>query len=76
MFELFSKLLQGLSNVLPDSFVQSTLNGLDKADLALGYLNFFIPFDIALKMLLAWIPLMMLFYTFSNLRNAIFKLLN
>ena len=76
MFELFSKLIHGLSNVLPDSFVQSTLNGLDEVDLALGYLNFFIPFDVALKMLLAWIPLMMLFYTFSSLRNAIFKLLN
>lgn len=71
MIALLQILLLALYNILPDSPFQSTLDGeLYKLDF-LPFLNWFVPFDNALRITRVWLTAMAIYYIFPIVRKFI-----
>lgn len=65
MIKLLSTLLLAILNILPDSPFQTTLDGeIYKLDF-LPYLNWFVPFDNALKITQLWLIGIIAYYLYD-----------
>lgn len=71
MLALLSSVLMGIINILPNSPFQSTLDGeIYKLDF-LPYLNWFIPFDNALKLTQLWLVAIIAYYLYDTVKNIV-----
>jgi hypothetical protein len=71
MLHLLSSLLLGVVNLLPDSPFQTLLEGeLYKLDF-LPYVNWFIPFDNALRITELWLVSMIAYYLYDTVKGII-----
>ncbi|MDE6607074.1 MAG: hypothetical protein K2K54_04870 [Lachnospiraceae bacterium] len=79
IISLFINLLNIIYQHLPDSFIQNPAF-IDKeafqyfADF-LPFLNWFVPFDLALYVMVTWLPCILIYYMVSSARTIIKKLL-
>jgi hypothetical protein len=71
MVGLLSTLLLGVINILPDSPFQTTLNGEIYSLDFLPYLNWFIPFDNALKITELWVVAIVAYYLYDIVKKII-----
>jgi hypothetical protein len=71
MLSLLTSLLLGVVNLLPDSPFQTTLDGeIYKLDF-LAYLNWFIPFDNALKLIRLWLVAILAYYIYDSVKDVV-----
>lgn len=76
MVKLIQTLVLYLYNTLPNSPFVEALNGIDTETFDfLPYLNWFIPFDIAVTITKAWLACIMGYYIFSLAKKIIFDLI-
>lgn len=69
LIALLKAILAALYALLPDSIFQSYFNG---AELDfLPYLNWFIPFDIAVDITASWVILISAYYLFDEVYNFV-----
>lgn len=69
MIKAIVQLLTGLINFLPASPFSAMLQGLEFP--YLGYVNWFIPFDIFLKLIGGWLTCMALYYVYQTIRSKL-----
>jgi hypothetical protein len=71
MLKLLTSLILGVVNILPDSPFQTTLDGeIYKLDF-LAYLNWFIPFDNALKLIKIWLVAILAYYLYDSVKDIV-----
>jgi hypothetical protein len=71
MLKLLTSLILGVVNILPDSPFQTTLDGeIYKLDF-LSYLNWFIPFDNALKLIRIWLVAILAYYLYDSVKDIV-----
>lgn len=79
MIDFFLDLGMAFYNALPNSFIQNSeffsVENLNPVENFLNYLNWMIPFDIASKIMLVWLPCILAYYIASSCRTVIKKLL-
>lgn len=69
------EILASLLSLLPDSFVQGIVDDLESVDTFLGFLNFFIPFDICAAIFQAWLLAMTAYLVYNVLSDKLWRLL-
>lgn len=74
MLDVVVVILTSLISILPASPFISVLASLDKVD-ALGFLNWFIPFDVCCFILEAWGIAMGVYLAYKTLRQNIEKII-
>lgn len=75
MIAKICKILSSLLSLLPDSWVQGVVNDLEQADSFLGFLNFFIPFDICAPIFQVWLVSMAAYLVYQVASDKLWKLL-
>lgn len=73
MLNLLSAILFRVFSILPDSPF-STFSGDLNEPVWLAYMNWFLPFDTCLQILVMWGGLIGAYYTFSNVRKIVDKI--
>lgn len=73
MIDIIKSFLEKIYNVLPDSPFQSFFAGIDFG--FIGWLNWFIPFDICFKITEAWVTAIAAYYLFSVIKKVVFDLI-
>lgn len=73
MIEIIQSVLSILYNLLPNSYISQFLNESPFSDDILGYLNWFVPFDIAQKMVITWMGCMVSYYVYQMIRSGVFN---
>lgn len=68
-----ARILVNLLDILPDSFVQSAIDSLDRVDSFMGFLNFFIPFDLCVVIFQTWSIGMVAYFGYSIFSSKLFK---
>lgn len=80
MIDFILNILRSIYNLLPDSFIQSAglISSEDMELIAnyLNYLNWFIPFDIASKIMTGWLLCVLSYYVGGTVKKIIDKLLD
>lgn len=71
MLKLISILLIALYSILPNSPIQQALEGVEIDANILAWLNWFIPFDTALSITLAWLSCIAAYYVFILAKKVI-----
>lgn len=75
MIGLICKALSSLLSILPNSWVQDVVNKLDRMDAFLGFLNFFIPFDVCAGIFQIWLGALVAFLLYTVAADKLWKLL-
>lgn len=71
MLKLLTSLILGVLNILPDSPFQTTLDGeIYRLDF-LAYLNWFIPFDNALRLVRVWLAAILAYYLYDSVKDIV-----
>ncbi len=73
MLNLFSLVIMALYAILPTSPIQSALEDASIEGDVLGWLNWFIPFDIASIITLAWLACILAYYLYVIVRKIIMQ---
>lgn len=71
MLKLLSILLIALYAILPTSPIQKAFAEMEMSVDFLGWLNWFIPFDIARTITLAWLSCILAYYVYNMARKVI-----
>lgn len=71
MLKLLSILIIALYSILPTSPIQSALAGAEMSAEILGWLNWFIPFDVARNITLAWLSCILAYYVYMMVKKII-----
>lgn len=71
MLKLLSILIIALYNILPTSLIQTALAEMEISADILGWLNWFIPFDIARTITLAWLSCILAYYVYMMAKKII-----
>ncbi len=75
MIKLIKWILLTIIGLLPDSPFTSIIEELSASELPLDYFNWFLPVDIVLVMIQAWISCMGLYLIFVIVKEIIVKLI-
>lgn len=73
MIDIIKSFLEKIYNVLPDSPFQSFFSEVDFD--FIGWLNWFIPFDICFKITEVWVTAIAAYYLFSIVKKVVFDLI-
>lgn len=75
MIKLLKWVLMTLINLLPDSPFTGIIEELSSSELPLDYFNWFLPVDIVLVMIRAWVSCMGLYLIFIIVKEIVVKLI-
>lgn len=73
MLNLFSLVIMALYAILPTSPIQSALEDASIEGEVLGWLNWFIPFDIASTITLVWLGCIVAYYLYILVRKIVIE---
>lgn len=73
MLKLISLLLIALYTILPTSPIQAAFADMDMDAQFLGWLNWFIPFDLASKITTAWLICIVAYYAFVTVKKVVME---
>lgn len=73
MIKLISLLLIALYAILPTSPIQSAFAEMDMDGEFLGWLNWFIPFDLASKITTTWLICIVAYYAFTTVKKVVME---
>lgn len=71
MLKLLSILIIALYSILPNSPIQTALSDMEMGADILGWLNWFIPFDIARNITLVWLSCILAYYVYVMVKKII-----
>lgn len=73
MLKLLSILIIALYSILPTSPIQAALSEMEMSADILGWLNWFIPFDNARTITLAWLSCILAYYVYMMVKKIIME---
>lgn len=71
MLKLISVLLIALYAILPTSPIQAAFSEMQMDGQFLGWLNWFIPFDLASKITVTWLLCIVAYYAFTTVKKVV-----
>lgn len=75
MLKIVVNILLAVLNVLPDSPFQNALseNFLEPIEEIIPYINYFLPFDMAVKITASWLTCILLYYSWGYIKKFVEK---